>query len=44
MTQTQGINAIKFPWKFELLNKITFGALSDAKFEQYACVVKALDS
>ena len=44
VTQTQGINAIKFPWKFGLLNKITFGALSDAKFEQYACVVKALDS
>lgn len=41
VTKIQGINAIKFPWKFELLNKMIFGALSDAKFEQYACVAKA---
>lgn len=38
VAQMQGINAIQFPWKFGLLNSLTFGALTDAQFQQYACV------
>ena len=37
----QGINGIEFPWKFGLLNRLTLGALADAQFQQFACVVRA---
>ena len=40
LTQIQGINAIRFPWKFGLFNKLVFGAFADAQFQQYACVVR----
>lgn len=40
VTRIEGINAIQFPWKFGLLNKLTLGALADAQFLQYACVVE----
>lgn len=36
----QGINAIKFPWKYGLLNLLTFGALEDSRFMQFACVAR----
>ena len=36
----QGINAIEFPWKFRLLNRLTLGALTDAQFQQFACVAR----
>ena len=39
VTRIQGINGIQFPWKFGLLNKLLLSALSDAQFQQYACVV-----
>jgi 2-polyprenyl-3-methyl-5-hydroxy-6-metoxy-1,4-benzoquinol methylase len=40
VTHVQGINAIKFPWKFGLLNKLLLGELVDTKFPQFACVVE----
>lgn len=36
----QGINAMQFPWKFALLNKLTGGSLDDARFLQYASVLR----
>lgn len=36
----EGINATPFPWKFALFNKLLFGAFSDARFPQYAAVLK----
>lgn len=39
VVRIQGINAIQFPWKFRLLNKLVFGALADTQFQQFACVV-----
>lgn len=38
VNRMQGINAIQFPWKFGLLNRLTGGALADAQFQQFACV------
>ncbi len=40
LTKIQGINAIRFPWKFGLFNRLLWGAFADAQFPQYACVVK----
>jgi 2-polyprenyl-3-methyl-5-hydroxy-6-metoxy-1,4-benzoquinol methylase len=36
----EGINGDKFPWKFGLLNKMVFNALSDMRYPQYACVAQ----
>jgi 2-polyprenyl-3-methyl-5-hydroxy-6-metoxy-1,4-benzoquinol methylase len=36
----QGINPIEWPWKFGLMNRLALGAFNDARFQQYACVVK----
>ncbi|HSV54430.1 MAG TPA: class I SAM-dependent methyltransferase [Burkholderiaceae bacterium] len=38
----QGINGIRFPWKFGLLNRLTLGALDDTRYVQFACVAEAL--
>lgn len=40
VTHIKGINAIQFPWKFGLLNKLSLGALTDTQFPQYACIAK----
>jgi len=36
--QIEGINAIKFPWKFRLLNRLALNALDDARYMQFAVV------
>jgi len=36
----EGINAFKPSWKFNLLNLLSFGHLSDTLFLQFACVVR----
>lgn len=38
--EMKGINAIKFPWKFALLNIMTLGSLEDARYLQFVSVVK----
>lgn len=40
----EGINGTGFPWKFGLLNRLTFGALDDAQHVQFACVAEAASS
>jgi 2-polyprenyl-3-methyl-5-hydroxy-6-metoxy-1,4-benzoquinol methylase len=40
LTQLQEINAIRFPWKFGLFNRLFWSAFAVAQFQQYACVVK----
>lgn len=44
LTTVQGINAIDFPWKFGLFNRILNGLFDDAKFIQFACVAEISDS
>lgn len=34
----EGINELRFPWKFGLMNALFGGAFDDAKFMQFACV------
>ena len=41
--QIVGINGIRFPWKFALLNRLAFSALEDARYVQFA-VVAEVDS
>ena len=38
LVQQTGINETPFAWKFGLLNRLTRGALDDARFLQFACV------
>jgi len=40
VTAMHGINGIVFPWKFGMLNRICLGYLSDAKYQQFACVAR----
>jgi 2-polyprenyl-3-methyl-5-hydroxy-6-metoxy-1,4-benzoquinol methylase len=37
----EGINSIDFPWKFGLLNRLVGGALSDCRYQQFACVAES---
>ena len=39
--QIAGINGIRFPWKFGLLNRLTFSALEDARYLQFAVVAES---
>lgn len=34
----EGINGLRFPWKFGLMNALFGGAFDDARFMQFACV------
>ena len=36
----EGINYIKFPWKFNMLNQLLNNKLDDMRYMQFACVVK----
>lgn len=36
--KTQGINGIRYSWKLGLLNFVLFGALSDMRYLEYACI------
>lgn len=39
----EGINPIKFPWKFRLFNWLMLNAFEDMQFLQFACVSKKVD-
>jgi len=36
----EGINAGKFSWKFEIINRILFNMFEDMRFRQFACVAQ----
>ena len=36
----EGINRIKFPWKFRIFNGLMMGKFEDVRFKQFACVVQ----
>lgn len=38
MERIEGINQLKFPWKFGLMNSLLGGAFDDSRFMQFACV------
>lgn len=40
--QIDGINSIRFPWKFGLLNRLAFNALDDAQHMQFAIVAQPI--
>lgn len=40
LVKVEGINPIKFPWKFRLLNWLLMKKFEDMRFVQFACVAK----